>query len=49
MEGAIREAKFGTLSHGSVDNLFIVSEPEAAATYLVGNSRNMLVSLLVFF
>jgi hypothetical protein len=43
MEAAIRETKFGKLSHGSVDNLFIISEPEAAATYLLGNSKDMLV------
>ena len=43
MEAAIRETKFGTLRHGSVDNLFIISEPEAAATYLLGTSDDMLV------
>jgi hypothetical protein len=43
MEAAIRETNFGKLSHGSVDNLFIISEPEAAATYLLGNSKDMLV------
>lgn len=43
MEAAIRETKFGKLSHGSVDNLFIISEPEAAATYLLGTSNDMLV------
>jgi hypothetical protein len=43
MEAAIRETKFGTLLHGSVDNLFIISEPEAAATYLLGTSDDMLV------
>ncbi|KAH8748526.1 hypothetical protein BGZ57DRAFT_835412 [Hyaloscypha finlandica] len=42
MEAAIRETKFGTLRHGSVDNLFIISEPEAAATYLLGTSDDML-------
>jgi hypothetical protein len=46
MEAAIRETKFG-----SVDNLFIISEPEAAATYLLGTSHDMLVcnSLLASF
>jgi hypothetical protein len=43
MEAAIRETNFGKLSHGSVDNLFIISEPEAAATYLLGNSKDMVV------
>jgi hypothetical protein len=43
MEVAIRETKFGNLSHGSVGDLFIISEPEAAATYLLGGSDDMLV------
>ncbi|KUJ10098.1 uncharacterized protein LY89DRAFT_675587 [Mollisia scopiformis] len=42
VEAAIRGSGFGTLHHGSVDNLFIVTEPEAAATYLLGNSHEML-------
>lgn len=45
LEDAIKITGFGTLGHGSVDNLFVVSEPEAAATYLLGNSRDMLVSV----
>jgi hypothetical protein len=44
LEDAIRTTGFGKLTHGSIDNLFVVSEPEAAATYVVGNSRTMIVS-----
>jgi hypothetical protein len=43
MEVAMKATSFGTLTHGSIDNLFIVSEPEAAATYLLGSQHNMLV------
>ncbi|CZR65046.1 uncharacterized protein PAC_14946 [Phialocephala subalpina] len=42
MEAAIKASSFGTLSHGSVDNLFIVSEPEAGATFAMASSRRML-------
>lgn len=45
LDDAIRVTGFGTLGHGSVDNLFVVSEPEAAAAYLLGNSRDMLVGI----
>lgn len=44
VQAAIDATGFGTLSHGSVDNLFIVPEPEAATTYLLGSSHDMLVS-----
>jgi hypothetical protein len=46
VEAAIKATGFGTLGHGSVENLFIISEPEAAATYLLGSSHDMLVSRL---
>ncbi|KAH6723782.1 hypothetical protein BKA61DRAFT_626706 [Leptodontidium sp. MPI-SDFR-AT-0119] len=42
VEAAIRTTGFGTLGHGSVDNLFIITEPEAAATYLLGSSHDMI-------
>ena len=45
MEEAMVTTGFGTMEHGSVDNLFIIPEPEAAATYLVGNSREIMVCL----
>ena len=44
VEAAIEATGFGTLGHGSVDNLFIIAEPEAAATFLLGSSHDMLVS-----
>jgi hypothetical protein len=43
VESAIQATNFGTLENGSVRDLFIVSEPEAAATYLLENSRDILV------
>lgn len=43
METAIKATGFCNLENGSIDDLFIVSEPEAAATYLLGDSDNMLV------
>lgn len=49
VEAAIRTTGFGTLGHGSVDNLFIITEPEAAATYLLGSSHDMIVGLLFLF
>lgn len=39
MTSAIRESGFGKLQNGSIDNLFIVSEPEAAATAAVQTSK----------
>jgi hypothetical protein len=44
VEAAIKATGFGTMKNGSVDNLFLVPEPEAAATYLLGSSHDMLVS-----
>ncbi|KAF8849939.1 hypothetical protein BDZ45DRAFT_752274 [Acephala macrosclerotiorum] len=47
VEKAIRAAKFGTLRHGSVDNLFIVLEPEAGATFAMAGSRQMLANTFI--
>jgi hypothetical protein len=41
---AVQESNFGPLSYGCVDDLFLLTEPEAAATYLLGHSHDMLVS-----
>lgn len=46
MESAILLSGFGTLQNGGVNNLFIVPEPEAAATYLLAASNDMLVCIL---
>jgi hypothetical protein len=35
MEAAIQAAKFGVLANGSLDNLFIIPEPEAGLTWLL--------------
>lgn len=43
MSRAIKASKFGSLGHGCVDNLFIISEPEAAATYLMAAAGNVMV------
>ena len=47
VDTAIRETGLGTLGHGSADNLFIIAEPEAAATYLLGSSHDMIVSVFI--
>lgn len=40
MEHAIKNSGFGTtLGRGSIDNLYITTEPQAAATYLLASSR----------
>jgi hypothetical protein len=44
VEDAIRATGFGRLTNESISNLFIIPEPEAAATFLLGNSHAMLVS-----
>jgi hypothetical protein len=44
LEIAIRESGFGSLENNSVDNLFIVSEAEAAAAYVLANTTAFLVS-----
>ncbi|OBT51183.1 hypothetical protein VE04_08148 [Pseudogymnoascus sp. 24MN13] len=38
MERAICESRFGSVQNNSVDNLFIVSEPEAAAAYMLAST-----------
>jgi len=45
---SIKASGFGTLDQGCVDNLIIISEPEAAATYLMSSSKTMLVRLQKF-
>jgi hypothetical protein len=45
MEKAIRASEFGSVENDSVDNLFIVSEPEAAAAYVLASTTAVLVSL----
>ncbi|KAG4430982.1 hypothetical protein IFR05_013534 [Cadophora sp. M221] len=42
VQAAIKATDFGNLVHGSVENVFIVSEPEAAATFLLDNTHTML-------
>jgi len=44
MEDAIRHSGFGDLRDGQIDNLYITTEPEAAATYLLATANNLLVS-----
>jgi hypothetical protein len=44
MERAICESGFGSVENDSVDNLFIVSEPEAAAAYVLASTTAVLVS-----
>jgi hypothetical protein len=44
MERAISESGFGSVENDSVDNLFIVSEPEAAAAYVLASTNVVLVS-----
>jgi hypothetical protein len=44
MEKAIARSGFGNMSGGSIDNLFIVTEPEAAATHVLeGPHHNIMV------
>ncbi|TVY81960.1 hypothetical protein LSUE1_G007261 [Lachnellula suecica] len=42
MEDAIRDSGFSGLSNGSIDNLYITTEPQAAATFLLAAARNIL-------
>ncbi|CAG8958614.1 hypothetical protein HYFRA_00009931 [Hymenoscyphus fraxineus] len=39
---AIHTTGLGTLSYGSIDNLFVASEPESAATYLMGLDNDLM-------
>jgi len=44
MEYAIRNSGFGTtLGSGSIDNLYITTEPQAAATYLLASSKGTIM------
>jgi hypothetical protein len=43
IEAAMLATGFGTLLNGSVSNLFLIPEPEAAATYLLGQSNTVMV------
>lgn len=45
MQAALRAAKFGVSASGCIKDLYIITEPEAAATYLIDVSPEMLVSL----
>ena len=49
VQEAVRLTSFGTSSNGSLENVFIVSEPEAAATYLLGTSSKMMVCFNVLY
>ena len=40
---AIKATEFGALVNGCLENVFLVSEPEAAATFLLGKTYKMLV------
>ena len=44
MQDALRATEFGIESKGAIENLFIISEPEAAATYIIKASAKVLVS-----
>jgi hypothetical protein len=48
MESAIAATGFGSLKNGSVDNLFIIPEPEAAATWMLGNDHKVMVRMRKF-
>jgi hypothetical protein len=41
---AIHESGFGSVENDSVNNLFIVSEPEAAAAHVLASTTAVLVS-----
>ena len=43
VEAAIRATSFGTLTNGSVHNLFIGSEPEAGIGFLIQNTKEITV------
>jgi hypothetical protein len=44
VEAAIQATEFGRLKNGSVNNLFIVPEPEAGLTWLLQNTKTLGVS-----
>jgi hypothetical protein len=43
VEAAIQATEFGSLTNGSVDNLFLIAEPEAGLTWLLQNTIAMVV------
>ena len=43
METAIRKSEFGSVQNGSVEDLFIVSEPEAASAYVLAYTNEIQV------
>jgi len=45
MEAAMAATRFGSLKNGAIDNLFIIPEPEAAATWMLGNDHEVVVRL----
>ena len=44
VEAAIKETELGCLKNGSVDNLFLIPEPEAGLTWLLQITKAMVVS-----
>jgi len=49
METAIRRSGFGNLQNGSVEDLFIVSEPEAASAHVLANTNDVKVCTWIPF
>jgi hypothetical protein len=45
VEAAIKATEFGCLKNGSVDNLFLIAEPEAGLTWLLSSTRAIVVSM----
>jgi len=43
MATGIEKSGFGTVQSGSIDNLFIVSEPEAAASCVLEGATDIMV------
>lgn len=44
VETAIKATEFGCLKNGSVDNLFLIPEPEAGLTWLLQDTKELVVS-----
>jgi len=47
VEAAIKATEFGCLQNGSVDNLFLIPEPEAGLTWLLQSTKATVVSTIV--
>lgn len=45
---AVSVTGLGALSYGSIDNLFVATEPESAATYLMGVDNELMVTTNIF-